>query len=188
MRKRKRICVLAGLTLAGGAVVGYAVRARDWPAHHFDVVAEGVLYRSGQPGAAGWQAIKDRYQIRTVVCLRQARPDADWWKTENTFCHGNGIDLVHLPVGEDPTQAQLDLFLDLVTDPARQPVLVHCMAGSVRTGLMVAAYRIRVQGWSCENAVAEAETLRFRAGTHESYVDLLESLAAEGARPSRTSP
>jgi len=39
-------------------------------------------------------------------------------------------------------------FLRLATTPALQPVLVHCRHGSDRTGIMVAVYRIVVEGWS----------------------------------------
>ncbi len=35
------------------------------------------------------------------------------------------------------------------------PVLVHCMFGSDRSGTVVAAYRIAVQGWSKEKAIEE---------------------------------
>lgn len=189
MRKRKQVFVLAGLVLTGGAIAGFAVWARDWPAHHFAVVEEGVLYRSGQPTAGGWQAIQDRYQIRTVVNLRRFRPDADWWKAETAFCRRSGIELVHLPIGPDGvTDEQWGRFLGIVTDPSRQPVLVHCMAGSVRTGVMVAGYRIAVQGWNCRDAVGEAETLRFRAKTHKGYVDFLKRLAADAGPVTRTKP
>jgi protein-tyrosine phosphatase len=45
--------------------------------------------------------------------------------------------------------------LRVMTDPAAQPVLVHCKHGSDRTGVVVAAYRIVVQGWSKEDAIRE---------------------------------
>jgi protein tyrosine/serine phosphatase len=37
-------------------------------------------------------------------------------------------------------------FLAVVTDPARQPVLVHCEMGVIRTGALVAAYQVLVEG------------------------------------------
>ena len=46
-------------------------------------------------------------------------------------------------------------FLQIVTDPKRAPVLVHCQHGSDRTGAMTAIYRIAVQGWSKEEAICE---------------------------------
>ena len=46
-------------------------------------------------------------------------------------------------------------FLQIVTDPKRAPVLVHCQHGSDRTGAMTAIYCIAVQGWSKEEAICE---------------------------------
>ncbi len=37
------------------------------------------------------------------------------------------------------------VFLRIVTDPKRVPVLVHCQAGADRTGTMCAVYRIAVR-------------------------------------------
>ena len=46
-------------------------------------------------------------------------------------------------------------FLKIVTDPAQQPVFVHCRRGIDRTGMMCAIYRIVVQGWTKNDAIAE---------------------------------
>jgi protein tyrosine/serine phosphatase len=42
-------------------------------------------------------------------------------------------------------------------DPARQPVLVHCQYGVVRTGMMVAIYEVEVLGRDPEAAWADFE-------------------------------
>jgi protein tyrosine/serine phosphatase len=46
-------------------------------------------------------------------------------------------------------------FLNIVNNPANQPVLLHCKHGSDRTGMMTAIYRIVEQGWSKQDAIAE---------------------------------
>jgi protein tyrosine/serine phosphatase len=46
-------------------------------------------------------------------------------------------------------------FLRIVTDPVNHPILVHCQHGADRTGTMVAAYRIFIQGWNPEEAIRE---------------------------------
>ena len=89
------------LAVPAGAGLGYFFYYRDFPARHFDVVVEGVLYRSGQPGADGWRAIKDKHGIRTVISLRESAPDSDWRKTEILFCRQNGIELVDIGVSHD---------------------------------------------------------------------------------------
>jgi hypothetical protein len=46
-------------------------------------------------------------------------------------------------------------FLQLATDKTRQPVFVHCQYGADRTGVMCAAYRVAVDGWTKQQAIDE---------------------------------
>jgi len=93
------------------------------------------------------------------------------------------IALVHFNLGK-MTDAEVKRFCEIVMDPSRQPVLVHCEAGSVRAGVMVASYRIAVQGWSYEDAVAEARRFRFRPAKYKQFDDFLRKLAGgDGWRP-----
>ena len=50
---------------------------------------------------------------------------------ELAYCKVHGIEVVRLPVplGGWPRGDQISQFLDIATDPARQPVLVHCAEG-----------------------------------------------------------
>jgi tyrosine-protein phosphatase SIW14 len=113
-------------------------------------VADGV-YRGAQPDAAGLRALKDM-GVRTIVDLRAAHDDhraADL-----------GFDVVNIPMSSFPTIApptddEIRKFLEVVTDPARRPVFFHCAVGKDRTGTMCALYRIEVDGWTNERAVAE---------------------------------
>jgi len=56
-----------------------------------------------------------------------------------------------------PTNAQMKKFLDFVTNPKNSPAYVHCEAGKGRTGVAVAVYRMAVDGWPPEKAIAEAK-------------------------------
>ena len=55
-----------------------------------------------------------------------------------------------------PSEEQIQAFLETVTDPALQPVFVHCRQGEDRTGVMVAIYRVAEQGWEPAQAYREA--------------------------------
>jgi hypothetical protein len=61
-------------------------------------------------------------------------------------------------------------FLKVAVDPGRAPVLVHCLHGADRTGVMVAVYRVAVQGWSKEEAVREMTEGCY--GFHAVYINL----------------
>ena len=56
-----------------------------------------------------------------------------------------------------PTQAQMKEFLDFATNPKNQPCYVHCEAGKGRTGVATAVYRMAVDGWPPDKAIAEAK-------------------------------
>lgn len=138
--------------------VGWGDTVTNRPANWAEPLrAEGVpnlhrvsatLYRSAQPTAAGMQALK-KMGIKTVVNLRSFHTDADELK-------GTGLAGEQIPMKAwNPELQEAILFLHVVTDPARQPVLVHCQHGADRTGAMCAVYRIAVQGWTKEDALRE---------------------------------
>ena len=62
----------------------------------------------------------------------------------------------------------------LVISSAPKPMLVHCWHGSDRTGIVCAAYRIVMQGWTPEKALEELMDERF--GHHRSYYSNLAEL------------
>ncbi len=106
------------------------------------------LYRSAQPTAEGMREAR-ALGIKTVVNLRSLHSDRG-------ALAGTGLGYVHLHVKAwHPEVEDVIAFLKVVTDPARTPVLVHCQHGADRTGLMVAVYRVVVQGWRVEEAIAE---------------------------------
>ena len=70
-----------------------------------------------------------------------------------------GMNSLHLPILDNsaPSEAQVKQFLDFVTNPKNQPAYVHCEAGQGRTGVMCAAYRMAVDGWTPQAAIAEGK-------------------------------
>jgi protein tyrosine/serine phosphatase len=110
-------------------------------------VAPG-LYRSAQPTAEGFQQLK-YLGIETVVNLRSFHSDR--------YAIGDtGLAYEHIYMKAwHPEEKEAVRFLQIVTNPKRTPVLVHCQHGADRTGTMVALYRVAVQGWSKEKALKE---------------------------------
>jgi protein tyrosine/serine phosphatase len=66
----------------------------------------------------------------------------------------------------------------VINDPARQPVLVHCEKGADRTGTVVAAYRVVVQGMSVAAAVAEAKSFGYGSPGFEDLTTWLDGYLA----------
>jgi len=123
-----------------------------------------VLYRGAQPTSPeGFRQLK-AMGINTVVNLRSFTSGR-----KETTDAGLAYESIYMkawhPEDEDVVQ-----FVRIVTDPARQPVFVHCQHGSDRTGTMCAVYRVVVQGWDKEAAIREMTEGGF--GFHEVWAGL----------------
>jgi protein tyrosine phosphatase (PTP) superfamily phosphohydrolase (DUF442 family) len=94
--------------------------------------------------------------IRTVVTLRPE--DDDRARREARALRALGVPLVRLPLAGEcpPSDAQARVFLEVVSDPARRPVLVHCRHGLVRAAGIEALYRRAVLGEQAEQALRRA--------------------------------
>lgn len=86
-----------------------------------------------------------------------------------------GLQFLHIPMHptQGPTKEQIDQAHAFMIDPANQPVLVHCHFGKDRTGMVIAAYRMKYQGWSYDDAVAEMKNYGF-SGFFTSWLPLLK--------------
>jgi protein tyrosine/serine phosphatase len=121
------------------------------------------LYRSAQPSALGIKNLKHK-GMETIINLRSFHSDRD--EIGET---GLGYEHIYMKAWH-PERKEAVRFLQIVTNPKRTPVLVHCLHGSDRTGTMCALYRITVQGWSKEEAIREMTTGGF--GFHEIFDNL----------------
>jgi protein tyrosine phosphatase (PTP) superfamily phosphohydrolase (DUF442 family) len=106
------------------------------------------LYRGAQPTGEGFRQL-DKLGIKTDVNLRFIHSDKGLIK-------GTALDYEHINVTSFwPKTSDVVRFLKIVTDKKRTPVFVHCHKGIDRAGMMCAAYRVVVQGWSKDEAIEE---------------------------------
>ena len=154
---------------------------------HLGVVAEGALYRCGQPTPAQLAELIARFSLRTVVSLRGQREEDDpdaWEQAEREVCEAKGVVFLPIPCNHKhpPTAAQAQMFLDLFRSRERQPVLVHCRLGQQRTLLFCALYRVHVQGIAAAEAEREMDALGFgsRHRRHRRLLDAFRALAGPG--------
>lgn len=107
-----------------------------------------TLLRGGQPTAEGLRSLA-AMGVRAVVSLRTYHSDRrrarklgiSYYRLASRAYNARGLDAAQ--------------FLAIVTDPDKQPVYVHCLHGSDRTGTMVAVYRMVIDGWSRDDALRE---------------------------------
>lgn len=135
-----------------------------------------TLYRSEQPTADGMRNL-EKLGIKTVLSLRAFHSDED--QVEDTQLTTECIYIKTWHIEDEDVVA----FLKIATDPARQPVLVHCQHGADRTGTMCAAYRIVVQGWTKDQAIREMTDGGY--GFHPVWTNLkpwIEAMDVQGLR------
>jgi protein tyrosine/serine phosphatase len=149
-------------TLIGGPVA-FAFHEQN-QRRNFRIVESGVLYRSGQVSLPALKRLVHDYGIRTVITLRdsylpgKAPPDL----AEEEFCRKEDINHVRIPPrrwwsheGTPPVDEGVQRFLEVMSDPKNYPVLLHCFAGTHRTGAYCAIYRMEFEGWSNAEAIQE---------------------------------
>jgi tyrosine-protein phosphatase SIW14 len=119
-----------------------------------------TYYRGGLPKGHDYADLA-ALGVKTVINLTSSDGDAN----ERTFVETAGMKYFQIPMTtrEQPKSAELAEFLKMVSDPANQPVYVHCVGGRHRTGVMTAAYRMTYEGWSAAQAFAEMKQYKFGA-------------------------
>jgi protein tyrosine/serine phosphatase len=143
------------------AAVGWWIFWSWLDTYHLAAVKEGALYRDGVRTIHQFDLAVRKTHVKTVVSLvDEDEITRSPFTDELAYCKLHGIDVVRLPVplGGWPRGDQISQFLDIATDPARQPVLVHCAQGVRRTGMMVAAYEISVLKLPKDQTVAAMMT------------------------------
>lgn len=115
------------------------------------------IYRGGQPEDDEYRQLAHA-GIRTVIDLRN---DA---KTKARYlAEAAGMRYVNLKLDSKipPTREESDTFLRLINDQTNWPVFVHCAGGRHRTGVLLAVYRMEVDGWSADQAYEEMKDFKF---------------------------
>jgi protein tyrosine phosphatase (PTP) superfamily phosphohydrolase (DUF442 family) len=158
--KYMKKCKVSGIIIVVMVTAALAAEIfpADRPAHWAQPIrTQGVpnlhkvsdtLYRSAQPSAEGLKNLK-AMGIETIVNLRSFSSDRD-------EIGETGLAYEHIYMKAwHPEEKEVVRFLQIVTNPKRTPVLVHCLHGADRTGTMCAIYRVSVQGWSKKEAIQE---------------------------------
>ena len=125
--------------------------------YHLITVHDGILYRDGNRGVREFRTALRKSGARTVVCIvDDDEIRAPEYVAAQDLLRRRGIDFVRIPIvkGDWPTTRQIREFLEIATDPARQPVLFHDNEGIRRAGMMMAAYQESVLGYDDARAAA----------------------------------
>jgi protein tyrosine/serine phosphatase len=147
---------------------------------NFHQVDDG-LFRSGRPSAAQIAELAP-LGVKTILTLETYAVDPDDADEEATAAAAEGITLLRVPMNPlpifAPTHDQVQQAVDILKDPANRPALVHCYEGADRTGIVVGAYHIEVDGWSPADAISDMRNYGHSVFFY-GWDDLLYGFAAE---------
>lgn len=120
-----------------------------------------AIYRGAQPLSEGYATLKG-LGIKTVINLRTNH-------SEKEVVEAAGMHSIEIPMSviKDVEIEKVNRIIDIMKDPNNQPVYVHCRLGQDRTGVVIAAYRMRVEGWSFKEAEEEMQAFGFNDIWHE---------------------
>lgn len=138
----------AGITLG---ILGYQQALRI--DGNFHTVVDGQLYRSSQLTPAALEGYIRAYGIKTVLNLRGPAPAAKWYRDEKAIAYSLGVVMIDFGMSATrPLTAERAAELVARMKDAQKPMLVHCLDGADRTGLVSVIYASQVAGVDEETA------------------------------------
>lgn len=120
---------------------------------NFHSVVEGEFYRSGQLNEKQIVKYHDQYNIKTIINLRGNNQGKSWYDNEVKVSSKLGINHIDFRMSEKKpfTKEQVAQLIEIYKS-APKPILVHCRAGSDRTGLASAIYVAKIANEGEEEA------------------------------------
>lgn len=164
----KRRLIIAGV--AAVLIAGYAwwecgLEYR-FIAKRFGVVVPGKVFRSGQ--ISQWMIEKTlvQYEIREIIDFSGLDPKDEHQSAEIAAAKRLNITIHRLPMRGNGTGDVRNYSRALeIIERAKQngrPILVHCQAGSNRTGAAIAFYRLLIEKRSPQEVVQEMRRYKYR--------------------------
>ena len=130
-----------------------AERNPDWatPLPHVSNLHQVTpgLYRSARLDSVDVAQLQ-ALGVKTVISLRSFHSDTDLLKD-------SGIHTIRIPINTWAIRDShvIEAMRTIRAAEQQGPVLLHCLHGADRTGMMIAMYRMLYQGWSRDKAVDE---------------------------------
>lgn len=137
------------------------------------------LFRGGQPKGKGFDNLK-RIGIDMIVDLRLSGIERE--KQNATQARMQFVSLPWHCVY--PRDEVFSKFLRLLQKNQDKKIFVHCRYGDDRTGMMIAAFRMAMQGWSAAEAAREMR----KFGYHRAFCPTLVRYERSFPKRLQTSP
>lgn len=179
---------IAGALAATLVVVGTVAAWSNFHPKNFGIVQEGRIYRSGELTPSAMSRVVHDYHIQTVIDLGAYPENSGEEARARRVAKALGVTRYVLRLEGDATgnPNYYVQALHLINDPANQPVLVHCSAGTQRTGCLVMLQRHIVEGKAYSDVFREATDHRHDPGDNPHLLLMLADWTDKIAESYRT--
>ena len=145
--------ILSSFACGGTAVPGEGdATSADVTTPPIELVSHG-LYRGLRPTQATLAQLK-ALGVKTILDLEDTSSAI---RTERGWVGKLGMTFISEPMSGfwTPDDAEVNQIEQIMADPARRPIFVHCQHGQDRTGLIVGLYRVQTEHWTPAAAYKE---------------------------------
>ena len=160
------LLVLAGTSAPAGAAAPGAPQAaaaqpEEGPAGVVNYTrVDATVACAGATPPEAMAELKER-GFAAVINFRTAGEQGARVDAGQAAAEAAGLKYYHLPFRQASAEVA-EQFLETVSDPTNQPVFIHCGSAN-RVGAMWLIKRVRLDGWSPDEALAEAELIGLRS-------------------------
>jgi atypical dual specificity phosphatase len=152
---------------------------------NFSWVIKGKLAGSGMPVTYSQFVWVVTHGIKTIVTVREVPLPLKWFTADNI----NSVDYFHLRV-EDygaPSIEEMDNTVDFIQRQIanEEPVMVHCAAGRGRTGTILAAYLLKEENLTSDQAIKKIRKIRpgsIQSDRQEMVISMYEKYLKDGEK------
>ena len=175
---RKTIPVLLGAILSLYILIE-EVRPRIFP-KRFGEVVQDTIFRSGRIHPDIYDSVLKRNKIETIISFTEKKSNHDWQNQEIEIAEELGIPIYRFPLKGDgtgnPAEYQKALVRLKQEENAGRKVLLHCAAGTNRTGGAIFLYRTIFEGMTDNKAISEMKRYDFSVNDNGHLIPYLKDI------------
>ncbi|OUX42332.1 hypothetical protein CBE37_03300 [bacterium TMED277] len=185
---RKTIPVLFGAILSLYILIE-EVRPRIFP-KRFGEVVQDTIFRSGRIHPDIYDSVLKEHEIDTIISLTEKKSNHDWQDQEIEIAKELGVPIYRFPLKGDgtgnPSEYQKALVRLRQEENAGRNVLLHCAAGTNRTGGAIFLYRTIFEQTTDERAISEMLRYDFSVKDNGHLIPYLKNIRPSVERTLRS--